>query len=322
MVGGAGFLGSALVDRLLAEGHGVDVIDDLSSGSLANLADARADRANDFTFHRLDVNDPHLGDLLDRRRPDVLFHLALPGDGIVVEVDQLTAQFSALLGAARRASVGKVVVALEAGHLYGIVDPSDQPVPESHHGRDHSVAGLASRAVVDALSDARAQHDLDFTALAFGAVYGPRLPAGSLVGSLVRSARAVADRGGEVDDGTLPPVEVVVPAGPGVDLVFVDDAVDALDRAAAGGGGLVINIGTGTAIDRAELALAVVRAEWRRRGLSGQPTGDHWALVTTGVEERQRPGRGLALDSERARAQLGWSWWTGLEAGLESLLGT
>lgn len=318
MVGGAGFLGSALVDRLLAEGHGVDVVDDLSSGSLANLADARADRANDFTFHRLDVNDPHLGDLLDRRRPDVLFHLALPGDG--VEVDRLTDQFAALLGAARRASVGKVVVALEADHLYGIVDPSAQPVAESHPGRDHSAAGIASRAVVDALSDARAQHDLDFTALAFGAVYGPRLSPDSLVGSLVHSARAVADRGGEVDDGTLPPVEVMVPAGSGVDLVYVDDAVDALDRAAAGGGGLVINVGTGIAIDRVDLALTVVQAEWRRRGLSGQPTGDQWALVTGGVEDRPRPGRGLALDSERARTQLGWSWWTGLDEGLASLL--
>ena len=45
VTGGAGFIGSTLVDRLLAEGHEVDVVDDLSSGSLANLAEARADRA-------------------------------------------------------------------------------------------------------------------------------------------------------------------------------------------------------------------------------------------------------------------------------------
>ena len=52
VTGGAGFIGSTLVDRLLAEGCDVDVIDDLSTGSLANLADARAQRSRKFTFHR------------------------------------------------------------------------------------------------------------------------------------------------------------------------------------------------------------------------------------------------------------------------------
>nr|MDQ6927665.1 GDP-mannose 4,6-dehydratase [Actinomycetota bacterium] len=80
VTGGAGFIGSTLVDRLLAESHTVDVVDDLSTGSLANLAEARADPAYDLSFHRLDVRSPSLVDLFTHRRPEVVFHLAAQAD--------------------------------------------------------------------------------------------------------------------------------------------------------------------------------------------------------------------------------------------------
>src|SRR3954447_5255708 len=81
VTGGAGFIGSTLVDRLLAEGHVVDVIDDLSTGSLANLADARADRSNQLTFHQLDLRQPAATELIARRKPEVIFHLAAQMSG-------------------------------------------------------------------------------------------------------------------------------------------------------------------------------------------------------------------------------------------------
>ena len=76
VTGGAGFIGSTLVDRLLAEGCDVDAIDDLSTGALANLTEARAQRNRKFSFHRLDIRSPQLADIVAHRRPEVIFHLA------------------------------------------------------------------------------------------------------------------------------------------------------------------------------------------------------------------------------------------------------
>src|SRR5690606_23388680 len=113
--------GSTLVDRLLAEGHAVDVVDDLSSGSLANLAEARADRSNDLTVHRIDIRDPEVVALIERRQPEVVFHLAAQAD---VRVSVARPVFDAevnvvgslnVLEGARRAGSRKVVFASSGG---------------------------------------------------------------------------------------------------------------------------------------------------------------------------------------------------------------
>ena len=79
VTGGAGFIGSNLVDRLLAEGHEVDVVDDLSTGSLANLSAARVSGGS-LRFHNLDVRSSDFVDLVGHRRPEVIFHLAAQAD--------------------------------------------------------------------------------------------------------------------------------------------------------------------------------------------------------------------------------------------------
>src|SRR5579862_7553000 len=76
VTGGAGFIGSVLVDRLLAEGNEVDVVDDLSTGSLVNLAEARAAGGKALRIHQLDIRLPEMIDLAARRKPAVIFHLA------------------------------------------------------------------------------------------------------------------------------------------------------------------------------------------------------------------------------------------------------
>ena len=80
VTGGAGFIGSNLVDRLLVEGHEVDVVDDFSTGSLSNLAEARGSAGRALTIHHLDIWRPAVVELMARRRPELVFHLAAQAD--------------------------------------------------------------------------------------------------------------------------------------------------------------------------------------------------------------------------------------------------
>ena len=131
VTGGAGFIGSNLVDRLLAEGHAVDVVDDLSTGSLANLAGARANPAHEMTFHQLDIRSGELVEMIARRRPEVIFHLAAQAD---VRVSVNRPVFDAdvnilgtlrVLEGARALDSARVVFAASGGTLYGEIDPAD-----------------------------------------------------------------------------------------------------------------------------------------------------------------------------------------------------
>src|SRR2546423_1803732 len=180
VTGGAGFIGSTLVDRLLAEGHAVDVVDDLSTGSLANLAEARAGQDHDFSFHQLDLRAPDVIDLMNRRQPEIVFHMAAQKDvRVSVARPAYDAEINVLGGinvleGARQAGVRKIVFASSGGTIYGDVDPSDIPIRESHPQRPVSPYGVAKKALGDYLFAYRELHDVEFTSLALANVYGPR----------------------------------------------------------------------------------------------------------------------------------------------------
>lgn len=304
VTGGAGFIGSALVDRLLAEGHSVDVVDDLSTGSLANLADARSDPAVDFRFHRLDIRSDALPALVQRRQPDVVFHLAAQMDVRRSVADPLFDADVNIMGsvnvleASRAAGARKVVFASSGGTIYGDVDPSDLPIKESQPQRPTSPYGVAKKAVNDYLWAYRELHDLEYTALALGNVYGPRQnPHGEagvvaiFAGKLLRGERCTI-----FGDG-----------GKTRDYVYVDDVVDAFARAAERGTGLLLNIGTGVETSDRQLYDTMATAA----GVSGEPT-----------YSPDRPGdlRRSCLDPSRAEIHLGWKPWTSLPDGCRSVL--
>src|SRR4051794_26343757 len=125
VTGGAGFIGSNLVDRLIAEGHTVDVVDDLSTGSLANLASARSGGAHQLKFQRLDIREAAVSDFIEHRQPEVIFHLAAQADvRVSVERPAFDAEVNIIgtiniLEGARRAGTRKVVFASSGGTIYG-----------------------------------------------------------------------------------------------------------------------------------------------------------------------------------------------------------
>ncbi len=304
VTGGAGFIGSTLVDRLLAEGHEVDVVDDLSSGSLANLAEARAAGGRALTIHQLDIRLPDTEDLIVRRRPAVIFHLAAQID-VRVSVDQpvLDADVNILgtlrvLEGARRAGTDRVVFAASGGTLYGEVDPVDLPVRESHPTRPLSPYGVSKKAVIDYLAAYREMHALEYCALALGNVYGPRQDPHGEAGVVAIFAAALVEGR---------PVTVFGDGEQTRDYVYVDDAVDAFARAATRGGGLVCNVGTGqeTSVNDLYRTMAAVA------GVDAEP-----------VRAPARPGelRRSALDAGRAAIQLGWRPWTSLADGTAAVI--
>ena len=303
VTGGAGFIGSTLVDRLLAEDHTVDVVDDLSTGSLTNLSQARARAGNRrLSFHRLDIRSPDLARIVARRKPEVVFHLAAQADvRVSVARPGLDADVNVLgslnvLEAALAAGARKVVFAGSGGTLYGV--PDEVPTREGHPQRPVSPYGVSKKAVGDYLHYYREIHNLEYTVLALANVYGPRQdPHGE--------AGVVAIFAGLFLGSQRPTI-----FGDGKqtrDFVYVDDVVDGFVRAADKGGGLILNIGTGVETSVHELyvamgALAGVRGAARQAA--------------------ERPGelRRSALDPDRAGRYLGWKPWTSLDEGLSRTL--
>ena len=303
VTGGAGFIGSTLVDRLLAEGHAVDVVDDLSSGSLANLAAARAS-GGELTFHQLDIRGPELLELAMRRRPEVVFHLAAQTSVVVSVADPLRDADINVLGslrvldAARAAGVRKVVFAASGGSLYGDVDPAHLPVNEQHPHDPQSPYGVSKRVLIEYLTLYRQLYGLEFTALALSNVFGPRQDASGEGGVVsIFAANLVAGA----------PCRIYGTGEQTRDFVFVDDVVDAFSRAAGRGSGLVINIGTGKETSVNALYAAVAAAA----GVTRPP---RLAPARPGELDRN------ALDPARAAIHLGWKPWTQVPDGVAAVV--
>lgn len=292
--GGAGFVGSHVVDRLMAEGHEIDVVDDLSSGSLANLAESR-NASGRFKFQNISVHSSEFAELVSLRRPDVIINLVLftPSHAHLTGALGSMTSCVAVLEAARLAGVSKVVTTIPATLLYGECAARDLPIKEGHLNDARTSEEVLARAASDLHSVYRDRHGVEFTVLATGNVYGRRQRASDgVVASFIEA----------LETGKAPIVH-----GNGKqtrDFVHVDDTVDAVVRSIDRAGGLVINVGTGVATSIIDL--------WSVMGGASSP------LPRTATPRPNDIVR-ISLSPVRARIQLGWSPFTSLTEGLSTL---
>jgi UDP-glucose 4-epimerase len=304
VTGGAGFIGSTLVDRLLVEGHEVDVVDDFSTGSLTNLAEARANASRALTIHHLDITAPAVTELMARRGPEVVFHLAArggarsPAERAALDAAVNVVGSVNVMEGARLAGSERVVFAACGTTLYGEVSTDELPLREAQPHRPLSPFGVSKSAVIDYLVAYRTLYALEFCALALGNVYGPRQDPDGETGVVAAFAGRIAHD---------QPVTVIGDGEQTRDFVYVDDVVDAFVRAATRGGGLVCNIGTGgeTSVNQ----LVDLMAALSGTSVSVVAAPPHPAEV-----------RRSSLDAERAAIQLGWRPWTDLADGVRAVL--
>jgi UDP-glucose 4-epimerase len=299
VTGGAGFIGSHLADRLLAEGMRVISVDDLTTGRIANLSEARG-YGKEFTFFNMDVRADGLLALFERHRPEVVFHLAAQS-GVRPSLDDPAKDASInvmgtinVLDCAVRSGVRKIVYAASGGTIYG--EPKRIPVKESAAQGSHPASpyGISKKVALDYLGFYQRYRGLDYTALALGNVYGPRQdPYGEAGVIAIFAARMLAGEACAIfGDGNQTR-----------DYVFIDDVVHGFVRAVERGSGKLVNIGTG--LETSVNGLYKLLAE--TIGYTGEPA--------TGPLP---PGelRRIALDISLAPSAIGWKPWTHLEDGL------
>jgi UDP-glucose 4-epimerase len=304
VTGGAGFIGSNLVDALLDRGDEVTVVDNLATGRIGNLDGARR---RGISFHEVDITDAEgVAKVFAGARPDIVFHLAAQIDvRKSIEDPSWDAGVNVggtinVLEAARRSGVARVVNTSTGGAIYGDVEPI--PTPETVAPRPMAAYGTSKLCAETYCGWFERLYGLSAVTLRYGNVYGPRQdPLGE--------AGVIAIFCGKLIAGEQPTIY-----GDGRqtrDYTYVADVVAAnLAAASHPEAHGVYNAGTG----RESSVLEVLAALRRAAGLGDDELQPEFAPARLGELQRS------ALDVTRARAELGFSAEAGLDDGLRRTL--
>jgi UDP-glucose 4-epimerase len=309
VTGAAGFVGSHLVDALLAEGDEVIAADNLSSGALSNLSNARRLTTGKFSFHRVDVTSGAIADLITRHKPEVICHLAAQVDVRKSVADPvLDAQVNLIgtlnvLKAASSSGARKVIFTSSGGTIYGEPEASRLPVTEDQvflpQAIPESPYGVSKKVALDYLRYYQAMEGLDYTALALSNVYGPRQEPASEVGLegqvvAIFCKRMLARQ----------PTTIYGDGSQTRDFVYVDDVVSAFLAARTRGSGELVNIGSNQELSVNDLHARLV-------GLTEASFEPVYASARPGELQR------IYVDTSKARGVLGWKPTVDLDEGLK-----
>jgi len=294
VTGGAGFIGSHVVDALVREGHAVVVVDDLSMGRRDHVHPAAR-------FHQVDIRRRDAMEKVFRaERPEVINHHAAQGNlrrsmtepSFDASVNILGSLVLIELSLAYR--IKGFVYVSSGGAVYG--EPQRLPVDEDHPIRPMSAYGVSKYSVEQYLDMFRSEQGLDYTILRYANVYGPRQdPRGEAGVVAIFSRQMLAgERPTIFGDGTKTR-----------DYVYVDDIVRAnlLATAQKRAVGRVYNLGLGSEVSDRQI-FELVRSSV---GVTMEP------ILTA-----KRPGEidRICLDPSRAKAELGWEPSIPLEEGV------
>lgn len=292
VTGGAGFIGSHIVDVLLENGHDVAIIDNISTGRSENLNPGAR-------FYRADITDPSLREIFQEEQPEVVYHEAAQmsvkasTDDPVHDARVNVLGLLNVLQSAVAAGTRKVVFA-SSGATYG--NPQYLPLDENHPQRPESPYGITKMVAEHYLRYFALDHGLAFTSLRYGNVYGPRQDSQGY-----GEAGVIAIFLRKLLNGETP---VIHWDGKQVrDYVYVTDVARANLLAANAGDGQCYCVGTGTGTSVNHLYSSLCDA----LGMHVEP---HRAP--------RRPGdlRTAIFNPSKAQVELGWTARVGLAEGL------
>lgn len=234
VTGGAGFIASHLVDRLVGLGHEVSILDNLSTGKRENI--------NPHShFYQIDISDEEITRVFEKHHPEMVFHLAAQVDVRKSVNDPLSDARSNIMGTinlltrSTRYGVRKFIFSSSGGVIYG---ETPQPASEQMPPKPISPYGVAKLAGEGYIRCFGEWKGLDFTVLRYANVFGPRQdPKGEagvvsiFMGQIARDEQSILYGDGKLER----------------DYVFIDDVVQANIYCIEKGSGEIFNIGTGTA---------------------------------------------------------------------------
>lgn len=288
VTGGAGFIGSTLVDRLVLDGHRVHVIDNFARGYRSNLS--AAENTGRCSVYELDINETELAGVVAAVRPNMVFHLAAQIDVRASVTDPVSDAAANVLGtinvaeSAHAAGVGKLVFVSSGGAIYGKAEAL--PLAEDAPVRPFSPYGAAKAAAEVYLNTYWNMHGLNCSHVALANAYGPRQDHRGEAG--VVSVFTNALLAGQ-------PTRLFGDGHNTRDYVYVDDVVNALLLAGhKGRPGVRYNIGTGRQTTDSALHAIVAKTV----GTVDKP---EFAPAKLGDV------RASALDATRAFRELGWA---------------
>ena len=291
VTGGAGFIGSHVVDRLVEDGYRVTVIDDLSSGTRENLPSG-------IDLVVADVTSDAAADAIRNAAPELVVHTAAQiSVSVSAREPLMDARINVLgtvnvLEAARASGTKKFVFFSSGGTVYG--QPKDLPVSESQPTGPENPYGTSKLAGEEYLAMYRRAFGFESTVLRLANVYGPRQDPHGEAG--VVAIFALAMLAGK-------PITIFGDGNDERDYVYVSDVVDAVIAAAAPGGPHRCNIGSGAGTNVNELCTRLSK-------LTG------YALEPQYGPPRPGDIHAISLDATLARTELGWTPKVDLETGL------